>query len=1226
MNFEVIALAALFLIGLIAAVLWVRSRARREAADTAALAVAKAEGRNQPASLHPVVNLDTCMGSLSCLKVCPEGDILGVVDGKAALIDASACIGHGKCANECPVNAITLVFGTSERGVDLPEVDEHFQTNRPGLHIVGELGGMGLIKNALTQGLQVATHLGEVLHGSRKIKGQVDVAIVGSGPSGLATALGLKKAGVSFRVLERETIGGTIAHYPRQKVVMTEKVVLPFVGRFGKELISKEQLLAGWKHAIAKADLKIEEGVNVTGVSGEDGAFLVTTSKGIVSAKKVVLAIGRRGTPRTLGVPGEELPNVTYRLVDATQYDGAKVLVVGGSDSALEAAIQIAEETDAKVTLSYRQDKFGRGREANRRKFQELVTAGRIRALMPSTVKEVNREWVRLEYDGKVGKMSNDFVIACLGGELPTEFLKKSGVGMRRLQGEELAAKARRGSAKKDEVERASRRFATILLVIGVAIVGLLTLKGYSYYTLSAAERVKDAAHAALKPAGVWGHGVGIVATAFMMSNFIYALRKRWSVMKGKGSIRNWLTFHQFVGFMSPLVIAFHATFRSNNVLATATTVSLAIEGEGRAQPRGGPGRVTVADQVPARDSVSQRQRSGRPRHPRGRVPLGRALPRVSRLVRGASPAADPGHLLHRAARAALGLAGVPRRAGDPAGGDDHRPHRRLALPRLQVDLQLSRTHVAVLTVLVATAAHADIFSPGDLAKPHAGLEGISQCTQCHPAGGQLSQATCLGCHLELKPRVEKGLGFHGHIANDKRNCESCHPDHRGKSFAMIDWGSKGQKGFDHSRAAWPLEGKHAEQACDKCHTRKRILNPVVLKLLEKNPERNTMLGVGRECRGCHFDEHRGQEGDDCGACHDPKQWKPAPDFNHADTNYPLRGRHQKVKCDACHPALKDETTPKGVFPAPVSETFMKFEPLEFKACLDCHKDFHDGKFGARCQSCHTVEGWKIIRNATAERAFHDKTKFPLKGEHLDVACTACHGPFPGEKAKFKGLAFDQCGACHADAHVGQLTRAKGARAPDCEGCHTVERFLPPRFTFEQHQKTAYPLEGAHRVVACNACHPKSPALADKIPKAVKLDHDRDTRYPLTGKHAAAPCAKCHGAPAPDRAVQYRPLPMTCPACHEDVHAGQFATTPKTATDCERCHTTKDWKETKFVHQPPFTEYLLDGKHAKVECASCHRKLQLSAKVAVVRYRPLPTNCESCHSDFHQGSFKGFEP
>ena len=577
MNFEVIALAALFLIGLIAAVLWVRSRARREAADTAALAVAKAEGRNQPASLHPVVNLDTCMGSLSCLKVCPEGDILGVVDGKAALIDASACIGHGKCANECPVNAITLVFGTSERGVDLPEVDEHFQTNRPGLHIVGELGGMGLIKNALTQGLQVATHLGEVLHGSRKIKGQVDVAIVGSGPSGLATALGLKKAGVSFRVLERETIGGTIAHYPRQKVVMTEKVVLPFVGRFGKELISKEQLLAGWKHAIAKADLKIEEGVNVTGVSGEDGAFLVTTSKGIVSAKKVVLAIGRRGTPRTLGVPGEELPNVTYRLVDATQYDGAKVLVVGGSDSALEAAIQIAEETDARVTLSYRQDKFGRGREANRRKFQELVSAGRIRALMPSTVKEVNREWVRLEYDGKVGKMSNDFVIACLGGELPTEFLKKSGVGMRRLQGEELAAKARRGSAKKDEVERASRRFATILLVIGVAIVGLLTIKGYSYYTLSAAERVKDAAHAALKPAGVWGHGVGIVATAFMMSNFIYALRKRWSVMKGKGSIRNWLTFHQFVGFMSPLVIAFHATFRSNNVLATATTVSLAI-------------------------------------------------------------------------------------------------------------------------------------------------------------------------------------------------------------------------------------------------------------------------------------------------------------------------------------------------------------------------------------------------------------------------------------------------------------------------------------------------------------------------------------------------------------------------------------------------------------------------------------------------------------------------
>jgi hypothetical protein len=168
-------------------------------------------------------------------------------------------------------------------------------------------------------------------------------------------------------------------------------------------------------------------------------------------------------------------------------------------------------------------------------------------------------------------------VIACLGGEVPAEFLKKSGVTMRRLQGEELVARAARGSAKRDELERSQRRFASILFVIGATIVALLSLKGWAYYQLPAAERVKDAAHAALRPSGPWGHGVGIVATLFMMSNFLYAVRKRWSLLKGTGSIRKWLTFHHFVGFMSPLVIAFHATFRSNNTLATATTVSLAI-------------------------------------------------------------------------------------------------------------------------------------------------------------------------------------------------------------------------------------------------------------------------------------------------------------------------------------------------------------------------------------------------------------------------------------------------------------------------------------------------------------------------------------------------------------------------------------------------------------------------------------------------------------------------
>ncbi len=587
-----------------------------------------------------------------------------------------------------------------------------------------------------------------------------------------------------------------------------------------------------------------------------------------------------------------------------------------------------------------------------------------------------------------------------------------------------------------------------------------------------------------------------------------------------------------------------------------------------------------------------------------------------------------------------------------------------------------------LVAALWAAVAFADIFSPGDLAKPHARLEGISQCTQCHPAGGQLSQESCLSCHTELKPGVEKGLGLHGRMASDKRNCESCHADHRGAAFEMIDWGAGGQKGFDHHRSGWPLEGKHLEVACKTCHERKRIFNPTILKLLDKSPERKTMLGLPRECRSCHFDDHRGQVGDDCGACHDVKAWNPAPDFNHAETRYPLKGKHLKVKCEACHPSVRDETTPKSAFPPPVSETFLKLAPIENRSCTDCHKDPHEGKLGQRCQSCHVVEGWKLLRNANLERAFHDKTRYPLKGEHLDVACVSCHGPSAGKPAKFKGLPFAQCANCHADAHLGQMKGAAGKKREDCGSCHTVDGFMPPRFTLDQHQDTSYPLEGAHQVVACNACHLKTPALAALISrslhielkrkkrpelfslasfewtrpvekcdschkdahrgqldahpcaschqlssfKKVKLNHDRDTRYALTGKHSSTPCEKCHGAPSPNSPVQYRPLPMTCAGCHADIHAGQFAQSPRAPTECERCHETKSWTETKFLHQPPFTSYLLEGKHSAVKCEGCHRPVVLAKGLSAVRYRPLGQECESCHSDFHQGGLKGFEP
>lgn len=591
---------------------------------------------------------------------------------------------------------------------------------------------------------------------------------------------------------------------------------------------------------------------------------------------------------------------------------------------------------------------------------------------------------------------------------------------------------------------------------------------------------------------------------------------------------------------------------------------------------------------------------------------------------------------------------------------------------------------VFVLAVGFSGAAHADLFSPGPLSRPHADLEGLSNCTECHPAGGQLSAETCLLCHKELEGRWKRGAGYHGRLPAEKKGtCEACHHEHQGRDFALVSWGKAGRLGFEHKLTGWPLDGAHLEQKCEGCHERRRIKEPAILKLLEKQPKRQTYLGVGDGCAACHFDEHRGQVGADCKACHDTREFKKAPGFDHDDTDYPLRGKHVKVACKLCHPTLKD-LEGKAAFPPAKGEAYLKYEPLEFKACTDCHKDPHEGRFGNRCQSCHVVEGWQIVRDGRKDREFHAKTRYPLEGEHEDVECRACHGPWPGKKAKFKGLPFAECGGCHPDAHVGQVTIAKKAGLSGCSACHTVDGFAPARFDAEAHQKTSYRLEGAHRVVGCRSCHPPAPSVLERVPAQtrrqlaqqrrrplfspaqlqLKLKTDRcdschrdvhagqfkaacaschrtdtfrlpafdhaKTRYPLEGAHAPVACGKCHGAD--DKGVvRYAPLPLTCEACHQDVHLGQFADRQADRqargakpADCARCHGVKAWKELNFRHQPPFTAYVLEGRHAKVKCERCHPQVALGKGAKASRYKPLPTECEGCHQDFHQGSFAGF--
>ena len=398
-----------------------------------ARAEAVAAGLTEPATLHPVIEPGFCIGCGTCVTACPEGKIIGLVNGKAQLIEPSHCIGHGACATACPMGAITLVFGTEKRGVDIPHVGPDFQTNVPGIYIAGELGGMGLIRNAIEQGRQA---IGQIAAQAPSRAGApLDVLIVGAGPAGISASLGALKAGLRFVTLEQDSFGGTVAHFPRGKLVMTAPAELPLYGRVNLRETSKEELLAFWKQVKADTGLKITYDERVEKMEPEGGHFRVVTNKGSYLTGAVLLAIGRRGTPRTLGVPGEEAEKVVYRLIDPEQYRGQHVLVVGGGDSALEAATSIAAEPGSSVILSYRGDGFNRAKQKNRDALARAQADGSLTLLLGSQVTAIEPDYVSLELGGKVDRHRNDAVIVCAGGILPTPFLKASGINVETKHG-----------------------------------------------------------------------------------------------------------------------------------------------------------------------------------------------------------------------------------------------------------------------------------------------------------------------------------------------------------------------------------------------------------------------------------------------------------------------------------------------------------------------------------------------------------------------------------------------------------------------------------------------------------------------------------------------------------------------------------------------------------------------------------------------------------------------
>lgn len=409
----------------------------RRSSDRAANVLAKSleAGLDQPVSLHPVIDPYSCIGSGSCTKACPEKGILQLIDGKAALVNPARCIGHGQCQAACPVDAITLVFGTEKRGVDIPHIKGNFETNVPGVFIAGELGGMGLIRNAVEQGKQAVESITKQV-ANDKAGEMYDLLIVGAGPAGISASLQAKKDGLKFVTVDQEDLGGTIFTYPRQKLVMTEPMDLPLHGKVKIREIQKEPLLELFTTIVERNDLDIRSGEKVNAIEKLEKHYKVTTTRGEYEARKVLLAIGRRGTPRKIGCPGEKCEKVAYRLLEPEKYHHKQILVVGGGDSAVEASVALSGQPGNKVYLSYRGDKIFRIKEGNRERLERASDEGKVIMLLNSNVTEILPDKVKLDQSGTEVTIQNDQVFVLIGGELPTEFLKSVGIMFERKFGE----------------------------------------------------------------------------------------------------------------------------------------------------------------------------------------------------------------------------------------------------------------------------------------------------------------------------------------------------------------------------------------------------------------------------------------------------------------------------------------------------------------------------------------------------------------------------------------------------------------------------------------------------------------------------------------------------------------------------------------------------------------------------------------------------------------------